>query len=663
MAELLSDLVIACTGGSPSPKGGKLPQYQILVTSNTPLTLKIAPPPKPSATPVIDGPLEPVSSVSDALAIVDDPPATDQRPCVPVAPADFCSATGATDDANVFQGTRLQDNLILFNKIPIDAPGEGRTRILRVTNLRASASKIPKKPDPDQVVLTAQIFDSAGRQLSLENPTQVAGVARPGIIASLHTSIGAEVTPLSPALTATPALLPQNNPGSTQAFLVRFTEGFPSAFKRRNLGTTASYPGYVVTQADPGGPANTESGFYNASFPSDKGLDSAGLADSGTRLKAVLSQVPGNVHVWVSARDVETGTTNYATAIPRALLTYAGDQGNGPFSQNHPAHGDFALVYPDNNSLTLVWEVMASNSELLESIAFEIRIFSPNGVAQLGTSYIKMGLAPVSSGDTQSPHPSFLESPEEPIPGFRIVSTLSALPVTAVSAASLSGNSVAPDSEVSLLGKELSIIRDNSGAAPVTSIGDVKVDVIDNAGIRRTASLFSVSPNKINLLLNPETAAGQAAIVVRNGTRDVATGTVRVSAVAPGLYSAAGDGRGFALGKVISVTESGTQSADLARLDPLQEQWQAVPVELVAGAATFLRLYGSGIRGRSSLDAVTLRIGSQSIPVTLAGPEGRPGRDQVEAGPLPLTLAGKGELPVTLVVDGKTSNSLTVLLK
>ena len=670
LTELLSDVLIACTGGSPAT-AGTVPQYQLLVISNTPLSPRVVPPPKPGAIPIVDGPLQPPSTLTDILAVLDEPLATEQRPCVPAAPAAHCAVDtrAASTGPNVFQGSMVQDNVVLFSKLPLNPPGEGKTRLIRVTNLRASARKIPELPEPDRITLSAQMFDSAGREVAIQNNSQLSAVAQPGIVASVRTIDDEAVGANTPALVVTPALIPQGRPGREQAFLVKFTEGFASAFKRRNLGTTSADPGYVLTQADPGGPANTESGFYNAGFPSTNGLDQAGLADSGTRLKVVLTQIPENVHIWVSARDSEIGTTGYSAASPRALLTYAEKLGGGPFAKNNPEFGTFSLFFPENGSLTLVWEVMAANASAIESLSFEIRLLAPNGVPRLGTAYIHAGAAPVPGGFKPTGEPSaptvpaFVENSEDPVPAFHIVPTLGSTPAVAVSAASLSGTSVAPDSLVTLFGSRLSLVTATSGTAPVTPLAEVSVDVIDNSGTRRTAPLLMVSPSQINLLVNPDTAIGQAALIVRNGTREVATGALRVNAVAPGLFSASGSGKGTAVGQAVNVSESGTRTADLSRFDAELKQWQSVPVELAPGSGTFLRLYGTGIRGAANLAALSLRVGEHSVPITRAGPSGTAGIDLIEAGPLPQSLAGKGEVAVTLTADAKAANPLTIFIK
>ena len=82
-----------------------------------------------------------------------------------------------------------------------------------------------------------------------------------------------------------------------------------------------------------------------------------------------------------------------------------------------------------------------------------------------------------------------------------------------------------------------------------------------------------------------------------------------------------------------------------------------------AGSHLALVLYGTGIRGRSTLANVTCDIGGITVPVDYAG--GQPqyaGLDQVNV-TVPPALAGRGEVGITLSVDGQTSNTLKVNIK
>jgi uncharacterized protein (TIGR03437 family) len=74
----------------------------------------------------------------------------------------------------------------------------------------------------------------------------------------------------------------------------------------------------------------------------------------------------------------------------------------------------------------------------------------------------------------------------------------------------------------------------------------------------------------------------------------------------------------------------------------------------------YVTLYGTGIRNRSSLAAVSVSIGGVRVPVSYAGPTpGFAGLDQVNVS-LPLSLGGAGESNVVAMVDGHPSNTVTI---
>ena len=92
--------------------------------------------------------------------------------------------------------------------------------------------------------------------------------------------------------------------------------------------------------------------------------------------------------------------------------------------------------------------------------------------------------------------------------------------------------------------------------------------------------------------------------------------------------------------------------------------WVTAPIDM--GPATdqiILELYGTGIRGRSSLGAVSATIGGVSAIVDYAGGvDGYAGLDQVNLR-VPRSLAGRGEVDIVLTADGKTANTVTVNFK
>jgi len=138
-----------------------------------------------------------------------------------------------------------------------------------------------------------------------------------------------------------------------------------------------------------------------------------------------------------------------------------------------------------------------------------------------------------------------------------------------------------------------------------------------------------------------------------------------IAPVSPGIFSAASSGQGVAAGSVLRVKGDGTQSfEEIARFDAGQNKFVSIPIDL--GPATdqvFLILFGTGIRSRSALSAVTAGIGGTSSEVLYAGAQGGfVGLDQVNLR-LARTLIGRGEVDVALSVDGAAANTVRVNIR
>ena len=89
------------------------------------------------------------------------------------------------------------------------------------------------------------------------------------------------------------------------------------------------------------------------------------------------------------------------------------------------------------------------------------------------------------------------------------------------------------------------------------------------------------------------------------------------------------------------------------------------PIDLgPTGEQVYLILFGSGFRGRSNLAAVTVKIGGTNMDVLYAGAQGDlVGLDQINIGPLPRSLAGRGNVNLEVTIDGKMANSAIVNIK
>ena len=179
----------------------------------------------------------------------------------------------------------------------------------------------------------------------------------------------------------------------------------------------------------------------------------------------------------------------------------------------------------------------------------------------------------------------------------------------------------APDELVSLYGSKLA---DTEAAAPMPqSLGGLSVTIADATGAVFPAGLSYVSPSQINFLIPSTTPRGAALVtIVRAGTV-VAAVPVTIASVAPGIFAAS----------QLVRTESG---------------------------AAYLVLYGTGIRNRTGNATVTCMMKGTPLPVTYAGAQpDYAGLDQVNV-PLPSDLRPTGTLSVSLMVDGKSSNVITV---
>jgi uncharacterized protein (TIGR03437 family) len=237
--------------------------------------------------------------------------------------------------------------------------------------------------------------------------------------------------------------------------------------------------------------------------------------------------------------------------------------------------------------------------------------------------------------------------------------------LASVSAASFTGTGLAPESIVSAFGTMLATSTQVASSLPLpTTLAGTTVRVKDSAGAERPAQLFFVSPGQINYLMPAGLANGPATVTAPSEDGSISVGTIQVATVAPGLFAANANGQGVASGVALRA-RGGTQSFEpIARFEPAQNRFVPAPIDLGPESdQVFLILYGSGLRHRGSLTNVTCTIGGVSVPVLFAGETpGFAGLDQVNIGPLPRSLAGRGEVDVALIVDGIPANIVKIII-
>jgi hypothetical protein len=431
--ELLGDIVIVCTGGGLLTPGTAVPTANITVTlANTYVTSRI---------------LNSSNGLSEALLMIDEP-GTATVAGAPVgagfAPLLCLSGTQASlvgagiggcstvvgtatpagggtpvyaatlgtggPVPNVFEGiVPAGSNQVIFNGIPILAPvTSGFARVFRITNIRASAAQLGGGGTfQGTTSILAGITISNG--LLVQSPVLTAANVFTGLNPSVRNTANSGT---GSSITGSGSLNQCDiNTSITAASILRFTEGFASAFKTRIAPTaTLSGAGTPLNSIVPTGTfsqntpglvyGGSESGFI---FTTPAGT--AGLADFGTRLKATFNNVPTGVTIYVTTTNINTGSNinsngNAATNVPvlsnlplgnsNTLIAglvigeSAGLQGSGgsqtgflPLASatNNVLSNAVqvtALTADANGTATAVWEILNANPASQESADFGV---------------------------------------------------------------------------------------------------------------------------------------------------------------------------------------------------------------------------------------------------------------------------------------------------
>jgi len=202
-----------------------------------------------------------------------------------------------------------------------------------------------------------------------------------------------------------------------------------------------------------------------------------------------------------------------------------------------------------------------------------------------------------------------------------------------------------------------------------TEVEGAKVVVIDSAGTARDSQLFGVFNSEeingqVNFLIPAGTAFGTAEIRLLVNDQLVANGTVSISDVAPGVFTANAAGTGVAAALFLRVTADGGREDGLI----FDSNRQPIPLDLSGeGDQLFLQIFGTGMRGVSSAGAQqsTQFVSAEvnGVPTGVLAVAESPefaGLDQVAIGPVDAErLSGKGEVDIELWFLGATTGRFT----
>jgi beta-lactam-binding protein with PASTA domain len=426
LTEQVGDLTVICTGGTPTPAGHPIATFDFTVTLSLNLTSKLTSAGQWQFTEVLlfmdepgsgnhptrpilncgnngapdaglfgPGVCTPISTGNPALSYDGTPNGYGTATCDGLAgrPAPNSANCGRP---NAFQGRLTSPNQVTFFSVPLDPPGLGAIRTLRFTNLRVNATQAGHfNPPQFQQVVRATVSVDDPISVPIASPQQEVADVEPGLNPSPSCS---SVTPV-----------------------VCIQEGFYSSWRPKNISSTVGngIPGNAsysvnnpnvywdynggqnyppdVAQNVPGAIYNSESAFewQNNSpngppspnppkgigavtveqglsgplnsigflFPST-GINSAGIADSGTRIGVRFNGVPAGASIQIPTVATLSSSINASSGV--MVLTNTDSVGAGAFS---PYPGGTVTLINNAGSSFAYYEVLWADPFSTETAA------------------------------------------------------------------------------------------------------------------------------------------------------------------------------------------------------------------------------------------------------------------------------------------------------
>ena len=437
--ELVGDIVITCTGGTPNAVGQTIPTSDFRIGLNTNITSRINPTDAvQQSNPDAYGP------PSEALLILDNASPGAADPPLPTYPASIpapgappftlcpsltgCPATGvgsalvspytpSNGAYSAYEGVSVANpggpgyNAIDFMGVPVDAPGASLSRVIRITNLRADAAgRAAEAGAVGSIPVVAYVSISGGLSaVPITNSQPTVGYVVSGIT----------VTPTSQGYAQC------NSPGSRPGITV--AEGFAYAFKPRVFSDYSNAQGDIdsaivddttgytaLPQNVPGYSYFTESGYMPTTAIASGNI---GYADGGTRLIFRFSNLQNGVTLRLP------GTINGTGDLVLYAVTGANAYGDGGAVSDGSSSVAIAGTYAGGtNAATAfaVYEVVKATGMANESFtvsptvsftpdsAANVPYVTPNGVSDLltltsGYSQVSVSLAPSAPSSVTNP--------------------------------------------------------------------------------------------------------------------------------------------------------------------------------------------------------------------------------------------------------------------
>jgi uncharacterized protein (TIGR03437 family) len=232
------------------------------------------------------------------------------------------------------------------------------------------------------------------------------------------------------------------------------------------------------------------------------------------------------------------------------------------------------------------------------------------------------------------------------------VRTLQTNKVSAVDAAEFQSAVVAPGQLISLFGTGFAAANNAAGAQPwPTALDGLSVTVRDSQGATRNAGLVFTSSGQVNAQLPTELAAGEATLTLGRGGATLIEDKVQVVSTAPALFVQMVEGLPRPLGEMVWTGAAGVQQR--SPIGTLRFSQTPGDITLV--------LYGTGLNAATA--TATARVSDAAATVAYAGAQGQfAGLDQYNI-VVPRSLAGRGDVMLSLSVGGMPATAVRLTLE
>lgn len=387
LTELMGDILLTCSGGTPTPVGQPIPQTNFVVGLNTNITSRLLSVTGASGAIdsliLVDEPIPCTAQGTDVAGVVTNAcvstanpatftPLTQPNPNVQVhqsapcfsntsgplslpancnaevaIPSTTAPAPGAATayvppyltQANIFLAHQQDVSHVTWLGVPVDPPGTTGILTFRFTNIRANANLLGVSSTLVSTTIYANISVNGSTTFQVTTSQVSVATIVPGLSASATgatslaqcSSLNVGIPPGSPNFNST------TNPNGCAEFAIKLVEGFAASFKPRIVpaaylvaGTTVPFATGIVTpglQDVPGFTYNTESAFtptLGFGGQTPGAIGTLGVADTGSRFLIKLNNVGAGTQLVFPIAVPLTVVGTTCAAGP------AGCQGNPP---------------------------------------------------------------------------------------------------------------------------------------------------------------------------------------------------------------------------------------------------------------------------------------------------------------------------------------------